>query len=213
MKRIHKKLFLITSLVVLLPLFLGLILWNRLPDVMTTHWNAAGEADGYVGKAVAVFFAPLFLLFMHAVCVGATMLEIGNEKQSHKALYIAYWAMPLTSLYAGYMIYGAAFGVKLSLYRALMLLLGIIVTVAGNYLPKCTPNRTVGIRISWTLKDADNWRQTHRFAGKVWLTAGLILLLCVFLPEKFLILIFVGIMAVITALPLIYSYYLHKKKQ
>ena len=112
MKRINKKLFWITALITLLPLFFGLVMWNRLPDVMTTHWNAAGEADGSASKGFAVFFTPLFLLFMHLFCVGATALDTGNEKQSKKALYIAYWCMPAVSVFAGGMIYGTAFDVS-----------------------------------------------------------------------------------------------------
>lgn len=40
------KVLIITSIVILLPVMAGLILWNQLPEQMPTHWNAAGEVDG-----------------------------------------------------------------------------------------------------------------------------------------------------------------------
>jgi len=214
MKRINKKLLLITALVVLLPLLVGLLLWNRLPDVMTTHWNAAGEADGTSGKGFAVFFTPLFLLFMHLICVGATALDTGNENQSKKALYIAYWAMPLVSLYAGVMIYGTTFQVTIDPVQAMSFLLGLLFVFIGNYMPKMQPNHTLGIRIPQTLKDADNWRKTHRLAGKVWFAGGIALIvLPFFLKGGALFIAFAVILTVLIAVPLVYSFRLSRKKQ
>lgn len=214
MKRINKKLLLITALVVLLPLLVGLLLWNRLPDVMTTHWNAAGEADGASGKGFAVFFTPLFLLFMHLICVGATALDTGNENQSKKALYIAYWAMPLVSLYAGVMIYGTTFQVTIDPTQAMSFLLGLLFVFIGNYMPKMQPNHTLGIRIPQTLKDADNWRKTHRLAGKVWFAGGIALIpLPFFLKGGALFIAFAVILTVLIAVPLVYSFRLSRKKQ
>ena len=213
MKRLNKKLLLITALVVLLPLLAGLCLWNRLPDTMVTHWNAAGEADGHAGKAFAVFFAPLFLLFMHLVCVGATLLESANEKQSKKALYIAYWAMPVVSLYAGGMIYGTALGVNFEPTQGMNLVLGLLFVFVGNYLPKCQPNRALGIRLPWTLADADNWHKTHRLSGKVWMLGGLVLtVLSFFLSPGMQIAAFAITLTILVLVPLVYSYQLHSKK-
>ena len=57
----HLKLLIITSVVILLPILAGVILWNRLPDTMVTHWGADGVADGWSGKGFAVFVLPLIL--------------------------------------------------------------------------------------------------------------------------------------------------------
>lgn len=214
MKRINKKLFWITALITLLPLFFGLAMWNRLPDVMTTHWNAAGEADGSASKGFAVFFTPLFLLFMHLFCVGATALDTGNEKQSKKALYIAYWCMPAVSVFAGGMIYGTAFDVSADPNQVMSVLLGILFVVIGNYMPKMQPSRTVGIRIPQTLNDAENWHKTHRFSGKVWVLGGLSLIaLSFFLQGSAHLIAFAAVMTLLIFVPLIYSIRLSRKKQ
>ena len=47
MIRKNKRLLIITSLVPLLPMLVGLILWNRLPERMATHWGINGQVDGY----------------------------------------------------------------------------------------------------------------------------------------------------------------------
>ncbi|MBO7171229.1 MAG: DUF1648 domain-containing protein, partial [Clostridia bacterium] len=42
----NKWKILISSIVILLPMLFGLIMWDRLPEQMAIHWGLAGEADG-----------------------------------------------------------------------------------------------------------------------------------------------------------------------
>ena len=213
MKRINKKLFLITTVAVLLPLLAGLVMWNHLPETMTTHWGADGKPDGTASRAFAVFATPLFLLLMHFVCVFSTLFDDDNKKQSSKVLAIAYWAMPLVSLYAGIMIYGAAFNLHIDAMQVMTLLMGVLFIIIGNYLPKCTPNSTIGIRIPWTLQDTENWRHTHRFGGKCFLACGLALFPCALLPSRMQLSAVLILLLITIASCTAYSYHLHKKKR
>ena len=43
----NKWKIILSSLVVLLPILYGVIMWNQLPDVLTTHWGGDGVADGF----------------------------------------------------------------------------------------------------------------------------------------------------------------------
>ena len=63
----NKKKMILTSCVILVPIIIGLILWNKLPDKIPTHWNAKGEADGWSSKAFAVFGFRFFCL----LCTGS----------------------------------------------------------------------------------------------------------------------------------------------
>ena len=58
----NKGKLILTSVVILIPILIGLILWDKLPDKLPTHWNAAGEIDGWSSKAFAVFGLPAILL-------------------------------------------------------------------------------------------------------------------------------------------------------
>ena len=40
----------------------GLLLWDQLPDQLIIHWDAMGESNGYVPKAIGVF-GLLLLIF------------------------------------------------------------------------------------------------------------------------------------------------------
>ena len=55
MIRQNKKMLLLTSIITLLPVFIGLFLWNQLPDSVATHFGLDNQPDGYSSKAFAVF--------------------------------------------------------------------------------------------------------------------------------------------------------------
>ena len=62
MIRQHKKMILLTSIITLFPIFIGLLLWNQLPDSLATHWGINNEPNGYASKTFAVFGLPLIML-------------------------------------------------------------------------------------------------------------------------------------------------------
>lgn len=42
----NKWMLIIGSLLILLPMLVGLSMWKALPEQLPMHWNAAGEIDG-----------------------------------------------------------------------------------------------------------------------------------------------------------------------
>ena len=168
----------LTSVLILLPILAGVLLWDRLPDRVATHFNMAWEADGWSGKSFAVFGLPLFLLAVHLACVFAVSLDPRRQNVGRKLYSLVLWICPAVSLFVAAMVYGNALGVPVNNSQAGMFFLGFVFTVVGNYLPKCRQNYTVGIKLPWTLADEDNWNRTHRLAGPLWVAAGLWVLLC-----------------------------------
>ena len=81
----------------LLPMVVGLILWNRLPDTMLTHWGADGTADGTGSKALAVFGFPAILAVLNLLGFLFTAADPRQNDQNKKALGMVSWIMPLLS--------------------------------------------------------------------------------------------------------------------
>ena len=75
------KVLIITSIIILLPILAGVVLWDQLPDPMPTHWNAAGEIDGWSSKPFAVFVLPLILLAIQWLCMLGTAAD--PKKKNH----------------------------------------------------------------------------------------------------------------------------------
>ena len=55
----NKTHIILSSIVVLIPMLLGIVLWRFMPDEMVTHWGVGGEANGWSSKAFAIFGMPL----------------------------------------------------------------------------------------------------------------------------------------------------------
>jgi len=79
-------------------MLIGVIFWNRLPDVMATHFGANNEANGYSSKPFAVFVLPLFLLVIHWLCAFVTARDPRKQNISPKMYTLVLWIAPIISL-------------------------------------------------------------------------------------------------------------------
>ncbi len=209
----NKLMVIISSIIILLPALFGMIMWNDLPDTMTTHFGADGNADGFSGKAFAVFGLPCILLVSHFICLLFTLLDKKQKEQNPKALGIIFWTIPILSLISNGVMYRVALGKEIDLSIFISVLLGIMFVFIGNYLPKIKQNRTIGIKVWWTVNNEENWNKTHRLAGKVWVVGGIILLSSIFLPFTVMVWIMLAMITVTVIIPIIYSYYIYKQHQ
>lgn len=207
----NKKLLIITSLVTLLPMLVGILLWNRLPEQMPVHWNSAGEIDGWESKTFAVFGLTGFIFICQWICILASSADPKNKNQGSKPINLVLWICPVTSVLVNAFIYAASMGIDLRIEQIMPVIVGLMFVLVGNYLPKCKQNYTIGIKIPWTLNNEENWNQTHRMAGRLWVFGGVLLMLSVFLPNEFMVAVMLIVLVVMAAVPMIYSYWYYKK--
>lgn len=202
------NILIITSIVILLPVLAGVVLWDTLPEQIPTHWNAAGEIDGWSSKAFAIFGLPLMMLAMHWLCVLGTAADPKKANHSNKLIHLVLWIIPIISVVLFVLTYVVALGTEVRMEMVMPLLVGFVLTVVGNYLPKCKQSYTIGIKIPWTLHSEENWNRTHRFAGRLWLVCGLGIMLTAFVGGFWF---FLPIVLVMVLAPTVYSYLLHRK--
>ena len=208
----NKGKLILSSLLILLPALAGVLLWDELPMQMTTHWGLDGAADGWSGRPFAVFGLPLFLLAFHWLCLWITARDKGNKNQSGKVFGLVFWIMPLTSILTSGIVYLTAFGKEFDADTVMLLFLGVMFMVIGNYLPKTRQNRTIGIKIKWTLQNEENWNATHRVGGRLWVLGGLLFMLCIFLPKSVIPWVLLIGMIVLAVIPIAYSYWYHRRQ-
>ena len=211
----NKWMMIVTSIVILLPIPVGVLLWDKLPDKVPYHWGINGEVDGWASKPIAVFLLPVILLVLQWVCLLVTTLEPkAKNVTSSKVLGLVLWIIPVLNLFLHVMVWLAAFGREVNTTVILPLFMGALFVVIGNYLPKCKQSYTMGIKLPWTLNDEENWNATHRLAGKLWVAGGVLTMLCGLLPDVWSFIVMMSILVTICVIPTIYSSYLfHKKHQ
>ena len=202
------KVLIITSLMILLPIVAGVILWDQLPEQIPSHWNLNGEVDGWSSKSFEVFGMPLIMLAIQWLCVLGTGADPKKANHPEKIVHLVLWIIPVINIVLSVVTYAVALGHEVRVEVVMPILIGLVLTIVGNYLPKCKQNYTIGIKIPWTLNSEENWNKTHRFAGWLWTVCGLVIVLTGFLGGFW---IFLGVVLLMVLAPLIYSYLLHRK--
>lgn len=202
----------LSSVIILLPILVGVLLWDTLPERMVTHWGMNGEPDGWSSRTFVVFGLPLLMLAIQWLGIFVTTKDAKNKNQSRKIFELVFWIVPAVSLFAMSVTYAAALGKELPVSGLSVALSGLMFIMVGNYLPKCKQNRTIGIKIKWTLENEENWNVTHRMAGKLWVAGGVLCLLGVFLPEVAAFAFLFVVLSIMVIVPVVYSWQFYKKQ-
>ena len=205
----NKGTLLLGSIMTLIPILIGLLLWDQLPDPMPSHWNIHGEVDGWSSKTFSVFGVPALLLAIHWLCVFASTADPKSKDYPQKMIYLVLWICPVLSLVLCSMVYATALGYGINVEIIMPLLVGLMFIIVGNLLPKCRQSYTLGIKLPWTLHNEENWNKTHRLAGKLWVVGGIITMASALIGSFWILL---SVLILMVAIPTIYSYWLYRKQ-
>ena len=208
MTKKHLSIMIITSITILLPILVGVLLWEQLPQQLPIHWNMAGEVDSWGSKPMVVIGMPLVLLALHWIAILATLSDPKKRNHPQKILALLYWLVPTLSIVLMALTYSAGTGSEIRVEKICTMLVGLLLVFIGNYLPKAQQNYTIGIRLPWTLHSEENWNKTHRLAGWIAVVCGLAILFFGFFGLLWPIPL---ILLILVIVPLIYSYLLHRK--
>lgn len=209
--KINKKLVLFTSILILLPSLVGCVFWNQLPEEIPTHFNLLGQADGYNHKMSAIFGLPTLMLLMHWLLLFLMIKDPKSSNISSKIQVLIYWIIPFVSCLSMISIFGESLGYSMMSGLLAQIFMGLVMIVIGNYLPKTHRNYIIGIRLPWTLENDENWRKTHRLAGKIWVLGGLLLFLNSFV-QLYVYWVFFLTLLLVVLMPGVYSYQLSKSE-
>ena len=210
MKKKNSLVLILTTLVTLLPIILGVILYNKLPEQIPSHFNTAGEVDGYMAKNVMVFGVPIGLALLNVFTIFALETDPKKQNANKTVKLIGKCVIPITSciFLPISLLYGMGYAVPIPVIVPCFI--GILFIVLGNYLPKSRQSYTVGIKLPWTLDNENNWNKTHRLAGILYVISGIMLIVSTLTNFGSNYIIFI-ILVVCVGSPFIYSYSLYKK--
>lgn len=198
----------IVALIVLLAIY------PKLPRIIPMHWGIDGNIDGYGGKG------SLFVLY--AVGVGGTFLfdfarKIDPKSKNYDKFNRPYEIFKLVfAIFMDGLVLVTArsrFNKNLRVSQIVVVAVGVMIAVIGNYMPKFKYNYTMGIKTPWTLASETVWEKTHRKAGALWVCGGIGIALSSFLKPKYSFALVMIITVVISAIPMVYSYFEFKREQ
>lgn len=208
------------GLINLIPLAYLILLWPGLPESLPIHWNAQNEVDRFGSKTELLVLS----IVMASVTLGVSLLILNLNKLDPKKKFnddsslskkiswtIAFF-IPLLSLSIIHesVSYGNGDLSFLS-GKYIALIIALLIAALGNFMNNIRPNYFVGIRTPWNLENEENWRQTHRFASKLWFFGGLaIFCSALILPKTFTILLVLFPVIILAIIPVWYSYRIYR---
>lgn len=202
-------------IIVAVSLILSVIFFLNFPERVPTHWNFAGEVDNYSSRATAAFGIPALLVLMHFMFLFLPAIDPKQERYVQFArVYHIFRAVIMAMLLLIYIAVGlSGLGYQVPIIVITPVLVGILFIILGNYFGKLKMNWFVGIKNPWTLSSETVWNKTHRMGGKIFMLAGLVLMLEPLMPAVWRLPVFIFFILLIVFATFIYSYLLYRQEQ
>jgi uncharacterized membrane protein len=203
-----------TITVIGVQIVLALVAYPFLPAKIPSHWDAAGQINGYMPKWLGAFFPAgmgivLTVFLRGLVAIGP---RLGRENQRVTASQINYVIFGLVVLLLIFQVvsFAVALGLPIDSASVLNLVLSLGMILLGNYMGKFRRNFWMGIRTPWTLTSDTVWERTHRLGGWLFVLCGIIGIAVTFVPGVRLWSIIVLLLAA-SLITVIYSYVIYQR--
>jgi uncharacterized membrane protein len=203
----------ISGVLIAIALAAGLVLYARLPDPMPSHWNAAGQVDGYTSKFWGVFLMPIittvlvgfFLVIPQIDPLKANIAKFRGAFNWFIVAFVAYM------LYIHALTLAASLGFQFNMTIMLLPVVGLLFIGIGYMMRQAKRNFFIGIRTPWTLSSETVWDETHKLGAKMFMFGGAVTIVSAFLGENGIWLMLATIL-VVAFVPIVYSYILWRRE-
>ena len=197
-------------------LLVALYFLPSLPAQVPTHWNMAGQIDGY-GPPLSILQLPLVGLGLNLMLSFLPLIDPKRQNYQKFAGVYHMLRLILSLFFAGLtaiLLYSSYHPGALQVNSLILAGIGLMVSFIGNYLPKIKPNYFVGVRTPWALASETVWRKTHRLSGFLWFAGGLVLAVMGFvLRDGTLFAACAVLFALLVGVPAIFSFWAFRKEQ
>lgn len=141
-----KVTLIITVIICLLPIILGVALYDKLPDPMPIHFGVGDEPDNYGSKNFTLFGIPVIMAVVQFICCFTVdrFSKIKGEKP--KIQSVLEWLVPILTVVIYVIMVRAGLGNTSYIGKCVCLMIGILFMVMGNYMPK----------MSYEMRKSDN---------------------------------------------------------
>ncbi|MCM1171472.1 MAG: DUF1648 domain-containing protein [Clostridium sp.] len=177
MEKKDRNKLIITVLVCLLPMILGAVLYNRLPEQMPIHFTTNDNPDNYAHKNFALFGMPVILAIVQVICMISTTHKLKN-KEKPRIAKIMEWFIPILTVLLYIIMVEFALGSGIYVGKCICLILGILFMVIGNYLPKMSYDAAKGVMHPMPSNEK-TFRKMVRIMGYSFIVIGLFFLVMI----------------------------------
>ncbi len=146
----------------LVPLVFAWTVYDRLPDLIPSHYGLNGQPDDFSDKLS-------FILMMSGLNLGLPFLikwmPADNPRRKNYRKFSRFYGLfrfAITLFFSGMftMILLKSLGYPIDIAKVVMLGIGLLWMLIGNYLGQVRSNWFFGIKLPWTLESDEVWRRT-----------------------------------------------------
>jgi len=194
---------------VILPYVYLYTVWNQLGEQLPIHFDFNGTPNDWVGKTTMLYIPGavgfgvyLLLLLIPYIDPKRKIMEMGDKYYS-----LRFTLTLFISLLLAFVIFAGKSGSSQST-GAVMLIVGGLLAVIGNYFQALRPNYFIGIRTPWTLQSEQVWKKTHKLGGRVWMGGGILIAILSFLihGNEASGIVFGTLLGIMVLWPVLYSF-------
>jgi uncharacterized membrane protein len=208
----RKSLLVLLSIVFAVAL-LNLYYYPQLPKLMPSHWNAAGEADAYMGKELALMIMPGIMLFLALLFHIMPIIDpLKKNIEGFRKYFDAFIILIFLFLaFINFLMIAWGLGEEWDIISAFSLWLAVIFFYAGFMVKKSKKNWSIGIRTPWAMLSDNIWEKTNRRGGQLFQVIGIAMLSGLLIGE-WLFLVLVTLLAAAGVYITYYSYSEYQKE-
>lgn len=173
-------------LLTLLGAALSLWAYPRLPDMVPSHWNAAGQIDGYMPRTASLILMPAMilgvgLLLLYIPLIDPLRANVDRFRGSYNWIIVGISAF---MLFMHVLTLLAGLGVRFNILYLMIPAMALLFIGMGFVVERAKPNWFIGIRTPWTLSSPTVWEKTHRLGGLLFKISGVLMLLGLLFPPE-----------------------------
>jgi len=150
-------------------------LYPQLPAEIVSHWNVAGEPNGYSPKWALFLIGPgMMAATMLMTWLLPWLSPSRFDVRSFQPTYFQVMSILVAILaYLDALVLWSALGHSLNVARAGLFGVCLFFALLGNITGKIRRNFYIGVRTPWALANERVWNATHRLAAKTFVLGGL----------------------------------------
>lgn len=209
----YRMLWVVSVFFIVSAIVIGYLVLPLLPAEMPSHWNSAGEVDGWQLSRTYIWLMPAITLVLVGIFGILTVRMPDSRVRTRIAMSVALLTTYMLGMHILIGIRSFA-GQAIELAEFMRLLAGLFVGLAF-VIKDVPPNHIIGFRLPWTMDDVDVWNQTHKVGFWGMLVGGIVCVVVTMVPVLAEFVFGLGIGAILLGIliPSLYSYwYAHKKR-
>lgn len=206
----------LAALLILSYVITGIFL-TFLPERIPMHYNAKGEINRIGSKYEMLLLPVLFSVLGGVMFFSARLQRKKKDYRNEKVLIltgifmqISFLVMDVIFLWAA-LSYDSSAKPQADLHQFTGIVIGALVMLMSNFMPKASRNALLGLRTAWSMKNDRVWQKSQRFAGYSGMLCGFLMVLAgIFFGKTLSLAVTLGLVLVWVVICTVASYRYYK---